>query len=268
DLEVESTFGEGTTFSLKIKLSRAFEDPSISTLERTVTGYEGQESKKYKVLEVDDNSFHRDLVKEILIPVGFIVDTATCPDDVLKKDDLDTYDIFLVDVAMPGHDGWYLLSKIREKKIKAPVIMVSAEASEGNVPEHIRQLHNGYIIKPFKQKLLFDAISKVLPINYIYKDSEDGKNETNMPTMNIEKLSQSNEKKPIANQNNCSKIELPDSIKAKFKIYFEIGYVSGIRKLCYELSSKAVLTSEQKKYIDGLLDNMDLKTLQEVLGVK
>lgn len=55
---------------------------------------------------------------------------------------------------MPIHNGWYLLQQLRALGIRAPVIMVSAEASEGNVPEEIRALHNGYIIKPFKQKRL------------------------------------------------------------------------------------------------------------------
>ncbi|MGN1281860.1 MAG: ATP-binding protein [Succinivibrio sp.] len=268
DLEVESTYGEGTTFSLKIKLSKAFDDPAVSTLERTVTGYQGMDTKKYRVLEVDDNQFHRDLVVEILSPVGFIVDTATCPDDVLSRDDLDTFDLFLVDVSMPGHDGWYLLSNLRARKIKSPVIMVSAEASEGNVPESIRQLHNGYIIKPFKHKQLFDAISKVLPINYIYKDSEDSKKEDYSTEDGFTDLCRI----PTAiNQDahkECPKIELNDDIKARYAINFEIGYVSGIRKLNNELLGRSEITEEQKKYLDSLLDKMDLKSLQKALGIE
>lgn len=73
---------------------------------------------------------------------------------------------------MPVHNGWYLLRQLRSLGIRAPIIMVSAEASEGNVPEDIRNLHNGYIIKPFKQKRLFDAIARVLPVDYIYKEDE------------------------------------------------------------------------------------------------
>lgn len=265
DLEVESTYGLGTTFTLKIKLSTAFDDPAVSTLERIVISYQGQDSKRYKILEVDDNPFHRDLVKEILIPVGFIVDTASCPEEVLVKDDLETYDLFLVDVAMPDHDGWYLLKKLRQRNIRHPVIMMSAEASEGNVPDSIRHLHNGYIIKPFKQKQLFDSISKVLPINYIYKDSDDCKKEK---LHRAKMINDSVQSKTAANHISCPKIKLDDSIKGRYKINFEIGYVSGIRKLNNELLNKSVITSEQKIYLDSLLDNMELNVLQEVLGVK
>ena len=268
DLEVESTYGVGTTFTLKIKLSRTFDNPAVSTLERTVISYQGQDIKKYKVLEVDDNPFHRDLVKEILIPVGFIVDTATCPKEVLVKDNLGTYDLFLVDVAMPGHDGWYLLTQLRQRNIKTPVIMVSAEASEGNVPDSIRHLHNGYIIKPFKQKQLFDSISKVLPINYIYKDSEDSKTEALHQDKMINRSVQSITEKTAVNHIDCSQIKLDDSIKGRYKINFEIGYISGIRKLNNEILDKSIITSEQKRYLDSLLDNMELNVLQEVLGVK
>lgn len=262
DLEVESTYGKGTTFTLKIKLSKAFDDPSVLTLERTVVGYMGEDRKKYKVLEVDDNPLHRELVKEILTPVGFTVDTADCPDEVLIKDDLDSYDLFLVDVAMPGHDGWFLLTSLRQRNIKEPVIMVSAEASEGNVPDSIRELHNGYIIKPFKQKQLFDAISKVLPINYIYKDEESKEKESHIlgAVKNIAEKTADKLKRPI--------IELDDTIKERYRINFEIGYVSGIRKLNNELLDRSVITADQKNHLDSLLNNMELKALQEVIGVK
>lgn len=183
ELEVNSVYGKGSEFKVKMRLSESFSDPNLTRHEKTVCGYRNSQTHPFKVLEVDDNADHRELVCSILNPSGFITETADCPDSVLSKTKVKllSYDLFLVDVSMPGHDGWYLLTELRKAGIKAPVIMVSAEASEGNVPENVRSLHNGYIIKPFRQKSLFDAIARVLPVDYLYREDLNSlKNKTDL----------------------------------------------------------------------------------------
>lgn len=184
ELEVNSVHGQGSVFKVKMRLSESYSDPNFTRHEKTVSGYRNSGKHPFRVLEVDDNADHRELVCSILNPVGFITDTADCPDTVLTKtkEQLLSYDLYLVDVSMPGHDGWYLLKELRIMGIKSPIIMVSAEASEGNVPDSVRELHNGYIIKPFRQKTLFDAIARVLPVDYLYKeDLNNLNNEVTLP---------------------------------------------------------------------------------------
>lgn len=96
ELDVNSIHGVGSTFSVKMKLSRAFADPNLSKHEKIVCGYSNSQTKPFKILEVDDNEDHRNLVVSILKPVDFIVDTADCPDSVLIKttEELSSYSLF------------------------------------------------------------------------------------------------------------------------------------------------------------------------------
>lgn len=272
ELEVNSIHGVGTTFSVKIKLSRAFADPNLSKHEKIVCGYSNSQAKTFKILEVDDNEEHRNLVVSILKPVGFIVDTADCPDSVLlkTKDELSSYSLFLVDVAMPVHNGWYLLQQLRALGIRAPIIMVSAEASEGNVPEDIRALHNGYIIKPFKQKRLFDAIARVLPVDYIYKGdaptlkAQDLDSFASDIKLDITQKADSN--KVINFNSDCTKtVKLPPLEKDKLEQYISIGYISGIKKLTEKCFTNKLISQQQKDLLLSLADEMKFDELKSHL---
>lgn len=273
ELDVNSIHGVGSTFSVKMKLSRAFADPNLSKHEKIVCGYSNSQTNPFKILEVDDNEDHRNLVVSILKPVGFKVDTADCPDSVLSKtkEKLCSYSLFLVDVAMPIHNGWYLLQQLRTLGIRAPVIMVSAEASEGNVPEEIRALHNGYIIKPFKQKRLFDAIARVLPVDYIYKGGE-----TDLKAQDLAPFDSGNQldvaphkadsKKLLNFNSDCTKtVKLPPLEKDKLEQYISIGYISGIKKLTEKCFTNNLISQQQKDLLLSLADEMKFEELKSHL---
>lgn len=281
DLSVDSIYGKGTTFTLKIKMSKSMLDPKVDLKPKNVIGYKNSEIKKYNVLEVDDNESHRNLVKDVLSAVGFNVDLADCPDRALDLVSKNSYDLFLVDISMPGHDGWYLLCSLRGQGIKTPVIMVSAEASEGNVPEHIRRMHNGYIIKPFKQQKLFDSIAKVLPIDFIYEEEEplyrSGKKLETTSQTNASLLDENSNVEFEPNKNavleqksnaqNKDIIVLPSSILEQFKLNLEIGYIKGLRTLTLDVYEKNLITSEQKAFLDSLISKMNFEELKKVVGV-
>ena len=273
DLTVDSIYGQGTTFTLKIKMSKSLLDPNIDLKPKNVIGYKNNDIKPYKVLEVDDNESHRNLIKDILSAVGFEVDLADCPDSALDLVSKNNYDLYLVDISMPGHDGWYLLNSLRKQGIKSPVIMVSAEVSEGNVPEHIRKLHNGYIIKPFKQQKLFDSITKVLPVDYIYEDDEN-LNKCSEKCDDISKTDLSNQRiaksssvfKEIRKNVEQNKIKLKSSILDQFNLNIEIGYIKGLRELTLDIFEKNIITSDQKNLLDSLILNMNFEEIKKVLG--
>lgn len=282
DLSVDSVYGEGTTFTLKIKMSKVLMDPNLELKPKNVIGYKGSETKRYHVLEVDDNESHRNLVKDILSAVDFDVDLADCPDNALDLISKKSYDLYLVDISMPGHDGWYLLTSLRERGIKTPVIMVSAEASEGNVPENIRKMHNGYIIKPFKHQKLFDSIAKVLPIDYVYEDDvlEENNDKSSLDLLdkssskNVDNqemnLSSTASDRIIEYTNNALNediIKLDSTILEQFSLNLEIGYLKGLRALTLDIFNKKIITHEQKELLDDLISNMNFEKIQRVLGI-
>lgn len=101
-----------------------------------------------RVLVIEDEV---DLLKGLarsLRGEGYAVDTASDGDIGLRKAEDTPYDAIILDVMLPGMDGWALLQSIRETK-KTPVLMLTAR--DGRL-ERIRGLDLGaddYLVKPF-----------------------------------------------------------------------------------------------------------------------
>lgn len=101
-----------------------------------------------RVLVIEDEV---DLLKGLarsLRGEGYAVDTASDGDTGLRKAEDTPYDAIILDVMLPGMDGWELLQSIRETK-RTPVLMLTAR--DGRL-ERIRGLDLGaddYLVKPF-----------------------------------------------------------------------------------------------------------------------
>jgi two-component system, OmpR family, response regulator len=79
---------------------------------------------------------------------GYAVDTADDGDDGLYKAESWDYDAIVLDVMLPGLDGWELLERLRRKK-KTPVLMLTARDT---TRDRVRGLDHGaddYLVKPF-----------------------------------------------------------------------------------------------------------------------
>lgn len=79
---------------------------------------------------------------------GFAVDTADHGDEGLEKALEASYDAILLDVMLPGLDGWDILRQLREKKT-TPVLMLTAR---DRTSDRVRGLNSGaddYVVKPF-----------------------------------------------------------------------------------------------------------------------
>ena len=279
DLSVESEYGQGSTFRLKLRLSAATADPLLADLQRKVIGYKDSSLKQYNVLEVDDNQEHRDLMSAILEPVGFKVSMADCPDMALSLPNIDNFDLYLVDISMPGHDGWYLLKQLRQRGVKAPIVMVSAEASEGNVPLDIRKLHNGYIIKPFNQNKLFETISKVLPIDFIYEPKDIKQPQKKAienehivsPSLNengVGELAKKPEKVSSIKEQKLPKIEFERDIVEQYQLNIQIGYAKGLKKLNEKLFEHKIIANREKEILDLLVNELKFSEIDEILKVR
>jgi CheY-like chemotaxis protein len=128
------------------------------------------------VMVVDDDAYHRGLISEILSPLGFLVLEA--PDALACSNDksLNEVDLFLLDISMPGMNGWLLLESLRNKGIRVPIIMVSADAYES--PAESTAGHNkvhdydDYITKPVRDSILLDKVANALNLIWQYELNE------------------------------------------------------------------------------------------------
>lgn len=100
-----------------------------------------------KVLAIDDEEGILKVIRRALEREGYEVDTLSDP---LKADlsSLGNYDLILLDVMMPGMDGFELLRKIREKA-DCPILFLTARTGEEDVMTGLGLGADDYIRKPF-----------------------------------------------------------------------------------------------------------------------
>ena len=117
--------------------------------------------RKIKILMVDDDEHICQLLALYLQRDGFDAEFCHDGDTALNKLSVNTYDAVILDVMMPGPDGFEVLSELR-KFSNVPVIMLSAR---GEPTDRISGLNRGaddYITKPFEPQELIARIRAVL----------------------------------------------------------------------------------------------------------
>ena len=121
-------------------------------------------NNKTHILVVDDDNRIRDLLKEYLSANQYIVSTSENAENAKIKLKQFKFDLIVLDVMMPGQNGYELTKDIR-KNIKTPIILLTAK---GEVENRIKGLELGaddYIGKPFEPKELLLRIRNIINKN-------------------------------------------------------------------------------------------------------
>ena len=211
------------------------------------------ESKSIHILIVDDDDRIRSLLKDYLTENKYIVSTAENADNAKEKLGFLKFDIIILDVMMPGQNGYELTKEIK-KNTKIPVILLTAK---GEVENRIKGLELGaddYIGKPFEPKELLLRIKNIIK-NYNKLDLNRkyfvGTTEIDLNKMTI--LLNGKRKKI----NNSEKKVLVEMLSNPGKTYSrsEIGKISGISQersidvMITRLRQKIEISPKNPKYL-------------------
>lgn len=112
------------------------------------------------ILIVDDEAPIRALIRLTLERAGYTCDEAATGTEAADKIEANTYDLALLDIMLPGPDGYELLDYLRS--VQTPVIFLTAKTA---VADRVRGLHLGaddYITKPFEPTELVARVEAVL----------------------------------------------------------------------------------------------------------
>jgi DNA-binding NtrC family response regulator len=110
-----------------------------------------------RILIIDDEAAIRDSLETLLTLEGFRVDLAGDGFAGLDQLTRNTYDLLLLDLALPGESGIDLLPRIKSLVPDLPVIMITAYGTVGNVVDAIRAGASNFVQKPWNnEKLLAD----------------------------------------------------------------------------------------------------------------
>ena len=216
------------------------------------------ENKKFHILIVDDDNRIRDLLKDYLSENNYIVSTAENAEQAKEKLEFLKFDIIILDVMMPGQNG-YELTKELKKKIQVPIILLTAK---GEVENRIKGLELGaddYIGKPFEPKELLLRIKNI--INKNTKIDLKSKHNVGSAIIDLNKMTVhlDNKNKKI---NNTEKKVLIEMLANPGTTYTreEIGKISGISQ---ERSIDVMITRLRQKLE---IDPKNPKYLQTIRG--
>ncbi len=114
------------------------------------------------ILVVDDEASIRESLEVLLSLENYSVKTAANGEEGLRMLDQASFDLVLLDLALPGQSGIELLPQFKERQPDLPVIMITAYGTVDNVVEAIRAGAENFVQKPWdNEKLLADIRSAV-----------------------------------------------------------------------------------------------------------
>lgn len=122
-----------------------------------------KESNQCSLLIVDDNPGIRKLLQEALSCEGYIIATAASGQEALRHVQQALPDLVLMDIKMPGINGFELKQKLREINQNISIIVISGYTDQQEIKELITQEDVNYVLtKPFDLRELRRIIANLL----------------------------------------------------------------------------------------------------------
>ena len=115
-----------------------------------------------KILIIEDEKLLADSLKVLLEAKGFTVDAVYDGETGAAYAELGIYDLLILDVMMPGMDGYQVARQVRAKRFGTPILMLTAKS---DILDRVEGLNAGadyYLTKPFDTRELLACINALL----------------------------------------------------------------------------------------------------------
>jgi CheY-like chemotaxis protein len=181
EIAAESTLGEGSVFSFWIPVEVTTADAVAHHGEqRQVQGISSGQ-REYRVLIADDVADSRELLADILRPVGFGVRFATNGREALEAYSEWQPDAILMDMRMPVMDGYEATRKIREAEGEDRRVQIAAVTASAFSDMRRRAREAGvdaFIAKPVRTSEVLGTVERLLGVRYDYREERTSVRET------------------------------------------------------------------------------------------
>jgi signal transduction histidine kinase/DNA-binding response OmpR family regulator len=173
-ITLDSTLGQGSCFAVQVPLGVAHPDIPVTQFgqgdlagaEQIVPSPLPSAQQPYAgrlALVVDDNSVNQLLASKLLQRLGFTVDGVFDGEQALQAVYIHRYDLVLLDIQMPGMNGWQTAFHIRqweqrERRNRMPILALSAHASAADREQALASGMEGYLSKPLTPEALQSAL--------------------------------------------------------------------------------------------------------------
>jgi two-component system response regulator RegX3 len=183
-------------------------------------------NRQIRILVVEDEEAIRTGLIDVLVFHGYEVDSAATGPEGLKKALTGKFELVLLDIMLPGMDGYEICDRIRAVDRNQAIIMLTAKTSDEEIIQGLKLGADDYVAKPFSiQQLVLriEAVlrrsrvgqeqARMLSIGHIEIDTEnlsglDGSDEIAFTKREIEVLSYLalNSERPVSREELLSKV--------------------------------------------------------------
>ena len=119
-------------------------------------------NKQMRILVVEDEEAIRTGLIDVLVFHGYDVDSAATGPDGLEKALTGKFDLILLDIMLPGMDGYEICERIRTEDRNQPIIMLTAKTSDEEIVQGLKMGADDYVPKPFSIQQLVLRVEAVL----------------------------------------------------------------------------------------------------------
>ena len=179
EMQVNSVPGQGSVFAVRLFLPQmhlpAQGAQQLENRQQQGAWRKGYAGTRRKILVVDNEAADRDLLLQLLEPLGFELRQAASGHDCLDllAAGLNP-DAILLDLAMPGIDGWETLRRIRALGEPQPVVaIVSANAFDRALDHGLGIATEDFIVKPVRHSELLDWLERRLSLQWTGNTQDD-----------------------------------------------------------------------------------------------
>jgi signal transduction histidine kinase/DNA-binding response OmpR family regulator len=172
DIMVESTLGKGTVFKFDVKaqLGQDIGTQQMETARKVIGLQHGQPA--YRILVVDDRTTNRQLLIQLLSPIGFDVREAVNGQEAVAVWESWEPHLIWMDMRMPVMNG-YEASRAIKSHLKGQATVIVALTASTLEEERAIVLSagcNDFVRKPFRAETIFEKLAQHLGVCYIYEE--------------------------------------------------------------------------------------------------
>lgn len=121
------------------------------------------QERQQRVLVIEDSKVIRRLIEVCLRPLDVEIQLVGTGPDGLESAAIDTPDLVLLDIGLPGMDGWQVLDTLKSSGTACPVLMLTGHGELWSEQQAIERGAVEYMTKPFMPDSLRERISRHLP---------------------------------------------------------------------------------------------------------
>ena len=245
-LDLESKVGEGTTFYIRLFLPTVRLDEALPSLAmRMPVGYKGP---RRKLLVVDNEPIDRELLMNVLTPLGFEVKEAASGPECLRIYPDFKPDIIFMDLAMPEMDGWetcHLIRNVHQSDVH--ICIISANAFDRNLENSSGILPSDFVLKPVNLMELINWIGERLHLEWIQADEIVPETDDSIDSEQI----------------------IPEThVLESLLEMLDLGYIMGVREIIDELESQGMASQSFINEMRQMAESFQLENMKQFIKEK